>query len=128
MGADNNRQALFAGRDNNPTGTSQQSALADESGGGYGSSSYQGYGNGSAGGYGAYADRQLTEEEQEEEDILATKAEIKDIKQQDVASTRNALRLAQQAQESGRMMRSPHGQFERFPVNVIGAINVLFVA
>jgi thiamine pyrophosphokinase len=51
---------------------------------------------------GAYGDRELTAEEQEEEDISATKNEIKFMKQQDVSSTRNALRLAQQAEESGR--------------------------
>ncbi|KAL6248983.1 Protein transport protein S9 plasma membrane t-SNARE [Rhinocladiella similis] len=52
--------------------------------------------------YGAYGDRQLTAEEEEEEDISATKQEIKFMKQQDVASTRNALRIAAQAEEMGR--------------------------
>lgn len=52
--------------------------------------------------YGAYGDRQLTAEEEEEEDIQATKQEIKFMKQQDVASTRNALRIAAQAEEMGR--------------------------
>lgn len=52
--------------------------------------------------YGAYGDRQLTAEEEEEEDISATKSEIKFMKQQDVASTRNALRVAAQAEETGR--------------------------
>lgn len=52
--------------------------------------------------YGAYGDRQLTAEEEEEEDISATKQEIKFMKQQDVASTRNALRIAAQAEETGR--------------------------
>lgn len=52
--------------------------------------------------YGAYGDRQLTAEEEEEEDIQATKQEIKFMKQQDVASTRNALRVAAQAEEMGR--------------------------
>lgn len=52
--------------------------------------------------YGAYGDRQLTAEEEEEEDITATKSEIKFMKQQDVASTRNALRVAAQAEETGR--------------------------
>lgn len=62
-------------------------------------------GYGAPGGYGsgpAYGDRELTAEEQEEEDINATKSEIKFMKQQDVSSTRNALRLAQQAEETGR--------------------------
>jgi protein transport protein SEC9 len=52
--------------------------------------------------YGAYGDRQLTAEEEEEEDITATKQEIKFMKQQDVASTRNALQMAAAAEESGR--------------------------
>lgn len=52
--------------------------------------------------YGAYGDRQLTAEEEEEEDIAATKQEIKFMKQQDISSTRNALRVAAQAEETGR--------------------------
>lgn len=52
--------------------------------------------------YGAYGDRQLTAEEEEEEDINATKQEIRFMKQQDVSSTRNALRMAAQAEETGR--------------------------
>lgn len=52
--------------------------------------------------YGAYGDRQLTAEEEEEEDVAAAKQEIKFIKQQDVSSTRNALRVAAQAEETGR--------------------------
>lgn len=63
------------------------------------------YNNANEGGdrsFGAYGDRQLTAEEEEEEDIQATKQEIKFMKQQDVASTRNALRVAAQAEEMGR--------------------------
>jgi hypothetical protein len=45
---------------------------------------------------------ELTTQEQEENSIDAAKEEIKFIKQQDVSSTRNALRLAQLAQETGR--------------------------
>jgi protein transport protein SEC9 len=52
--------------------------------------------------YGAYGDRQLTAEEEEEEDITATKQEIKFMKQQDVSSTRNALQAAAQAEAVGR--------------------------
>jgi len=52
--------------------------------------------------YGAYGDRQLTAEEEEEEDIQATKSEIKFMKQQDVSSTRNAMQMAAQAEETGR--------------------------
>ncbi|RDW78144.1 hypothetical protein BP5796_05996 [Coleophoma crateriformis] len=57
----------------------------------------------SQGGYGAYGEeRQLTAEEEEEEDIQATKQQIRFMKQEDVSSTRNALRIAAQAEETGR--------------------------
>ncbi|CAI6332162.1 unnamed protein product [Periconia digitata] len=62
-------------------------------------------GYGAPGGYGdgpAYNDRKLTAEEEEEEEVSATKDQIRFMKQQDVSSTRNALRLAQQAEETGR--------------------------
>lgn len=55
-----------------------------------------------SGGYGAYQDRQLTAEEEEEEDVQAMKQEIRFMKQQDVSSTRNALRVAAEAEETGR--------------------------
>lgn len=55
-----------------------------------------------SGGYGAYQDRQLTAEEEEEEDVHAIKQEIRFMKQQDVSSTRNALRIAAEAEETGR--------------------------
>jgi hypothetical protein len=58
-------------------------------------SSSQGYGSN-------YRDRQLTAEEEEEEDIQSMKQQIRFTKQEDVASTRNALRIAQQAEETGR--------------------------
>jgi len=54
------------------------------------------------GGYGSLPPRELTEEEQEEGDVQAAKQEIKFIKQQDVASTRNARRIAEQAEQTGR--------------------------
>lgn len=54
------------------------------------------------GGYGAGAPRELTAEEQEEEDVQAAKGEIRFIKQQDVSSTRNARRIAEQAEQTGR--------------------------
>jgi hypothetical protein len=59
------------------------------------------YGRKSAQSYGAYQDRQLTAEEEEEEDILATKQQIRFMKQQDVSSTRNALRVAAEAEAEG---------------------------
>ena len=52
--------------------------------------------------YEAYGDRQLTAEEEEEEDVQATKQEIRFLKQSDVSSTRNALRAAAMAEEQGR--------------------------
>lgn len=67
--------------------------------------SYSGDGLGFGGeslGYGSAPDRQLTAEEQEEEDVQAAKHEIRHIKQQDVSSTRNARRVAEQAEQTGR--------------------------
>jgi len=61
-------------------------------------------------GYGAYGDRELTAEEQEEEDVQGTKQEIRFIKQQDVSSTRNALRLADQAYQTGAATLDRLGQ------------------
>ncbi|QIW95880.1 hypothetical protein AMS68_001398 [Peltaster fructicola] len=63
-----------------------------------------------AGGYGSGPARELTAEEQEEEDVQAAKSEIKFIKQQDVASTRNARRLAEQSEQIGRETLARLGQ------------------
>jgi protein transport protein SEC9 len=71
--------------------------------GGYGASSLPG-------GYGAEPERELTAEEQEEQDVLAAKNEIRFIKQQDVASTRNARRIAEQAEQTGRETLARLGQ------------------
>jgi hypothetical protein len=94
MGTDAGRQALF--------GDARERAEQRQQ---TGAPSYE-YNPEQAGGeersYGAYGDRQLTAEEEEEEDITATKQEIKFMKQQDVASTRNALQMAAAAEESGR--------------------------
>lgn len=49
-----------------------------------------------------FQERQLTAEEEEEQDIKATKEEMRFVKQGDVSSTRNALRAAAQAEETGR--------------------------
>jgi hypothetical protein len=66
---------------------------------------------GYGGGYGSaddgtttstYQERTLTAEEEEEEEVQAVKQEIRFVKQGDVASTRNALRVAAQAEETGR--------------------------
>lgn len=99
MSTDAGRNELFGNAAQRNQGQQQQPGGYGQQSGAYGSSG--GYGD-APGGYGAYGDRQLTAEEQEEEDISATKNEIKFMKQQDVSSTRNALRLAQQAEETGR--------------------------
>jgi hypothetical protein len=109
-GADENRDALFGGakdrlkqKPQQPNGYGQPPPYEDPSQSGTqsnygGSSSQQGHG-----GYGsAPADRQLTGEEEEEEEIQSTKQKIRFMKQEDVASTRNALRIAQEAEETGR--------------------------
>ena len=99
-------------------------------GGGYSSNSTESDSQGGAGAYGE--ERQLTAEEEEEEDVQAvcisktfsdmrlpcsiqfynklrvvlimkqTKQQIRFMKQEDVGSTRNALRIAAQAEETGR--------------------------
>lgn len=51
--------------------------------------------------YGGYRDRQLTAEEEEEEDVAATKDEIRRLKHGDVSATREALRFAAEAEETG---------------------------
>lgn len=89
-GFEANREALFGG-------VAEQEQKLQQ-----GPPSYQYGGEDDTKSYGAYGDRQLTAEEEEEEDINATKQEIKFMKQQDVSSTRNALRIAAQAEETGR--------------------------
>jgi hypothetical protein len=98
---EDNRDALFGGAKQKYQQQQQQQGGLPPSngqpGGGYGADS------GPSGGYGAYgADRQLTAEEEEEEDVAATKQQIRFMKQEDVSSTRNALRIAAQAEETGR--------------------------
>lgn len=102
MNTDAGRNELFGG-------AAQRNQDRQQQPGGYGQSTYGqsgqpgAYGDaGQSGGYGAYKDRELTAEEQEDEDISATKQEIRFMKQQDVSSTRNALRLAEQAEATGR--------------------------
>ena len=99
---DENRDALFGGakervqkQANQQMGYGQPPPYEEEQSG----AQSGGYGGGSS--YEAYGDRQLTAEEEEEEDVQATKQQIKFIKQEDVSSTRNALRIAAQAEETG---------------------------
>ncbi|KAL7276475.1 Protein transport protein S9 plasma membrane t-SNARE [Rhizina undulata] len=92
---DSNRDNLFGGAGQRVA--QQQRPQQGQAPGGYGSQ----------GGYGAppsgyNPDRQLTAEEEEEEDVNAVKQQIRFTKQQSVASTRNAIRVAAQAEEIGR--------------------------
>lgn len=109
MATDVGRAALFGDAPQRQQQHAAQAPSGDNSyaGGNDGYSAESGaggYGNGSSGygEFGSGGDRHLTAEEQEEEDVSAAKTEIKFIKQQDVASTRNALRIAQQAEATGR--------------------------
>ncbi len=108
---DDNRDALFGGakervqkQTNQNVGDGQpppydEGQLGSQSGG---------YGGGSS--YEAYGDRRLTAEEEEDEDVQATKQQIRFIKQEDVSSTRNALRIAAQA-VSLRLFTATCGSF-----------------
>lgn len=105
---DEDREALFAGaRDRQQQRTQRPGGAPPPYGADYGqhdSSAPGGYGAGagSSNSHDPYGDRQLTAEEEEEEDVEATKQQIKFIKQEDVSSTRNALRIAAQAEETGQ--------------------------
>jgi len=99
---DDNREALFGGarervheRQQNAGAPPPYNSTAGDPSGTYS-------GSGANSGYGGYQERQLTAEEEEEEDIQASKQEIRFMKQQDVSSTRNALRVAAQAEETAR--------------------------
>ncbi|KAK2740332.1 Protein transport protein S9 plasma membrane t-SNARE [Onygenales sp. PD_40] len=94
--ADDNRDALFGGARERVQERQYNPALQEGSRGVSGAAEPPG------GAYGTYQERQLTAEEEEEEDIQATKQEIRFMKQQDVAATRNALQIALEAEETGR--------------------------
>lgn len=83
---------------------------AGGSGGGSYGASYGDAGYGGSGGGGGNEGRELTAEEQEEEEVRAVKDQIRNIKREDVSSTRNALRIAQMAEESGRDTLARLGQ------------------
>ncbi len=104
---DRTREPLFGGSKDRPDGQQQPSEPppydtdANQGGGSVGLGGTSGdYGGTSS--YEAYGDRQLTAEEEEEEDVQAVKQEIRFLKQGDVSSTRNALRAAAMAEEQGR--------------------------
>ncbi|KAJ5129788.1 uncharacterized protein N7515_005827 [Penicillium bovifimosum] len=97
--SDSARNELFGGanrnRDNAPPPYTE-----GQNGTGQGQNNYGGGSNEYS--MATFQDRQLTAEEEEEEEVQATKNEIRFVKQGDVASTRNALRAAAQAEETGR--------------------------
>lgn len=95
---EDNRDALFGDAKERQAKKQSLPPANAQPGGGYEDAAA---GTGSSG-YGAYDDRQLTAEEEEEEDIQATKQQIRFMKQEDMSSTRNALRIAAQAEETGR--------------------------
>ncbi|KAI9835158.1 MAG: hypothetical protein M1819_002527 [Sarea resinae] len=106
---EDNREALFGGARERQQQQQQRNQQPPENGqpdGGYeagnGYDAPSGTSGGQNQGYSAYGDRQLTAEEEEEEDVQATKQQIRFMKQEDVSSTRNALRIAAQAEETGR--------------------------
>lgn len=90
---EDNRQALFGDAKNKYAQANSSQPRGANGPGGAG---------GDEGGFGYGEDRELTAEEQEEEDLRTTKNEIRDIKRSDVSATRNALQMAAQAEESGR--------------------------
>ncbi|KAK4990504.1 Protein transport protein S9 plasma membrane t-SNARE [Elasticomyces elasticus] len=107
LATDAGRAELFG---NAPARVQQQAPQQGGGAGGYGQGAGGVEGGGMPGGYGAYEDRQLTAEEEEEQDVAAAKGEIKFIKQQDVASTRNARRIAEMAQQTGMETLTRLGQ------------------
>ncbi|KAG9238646.1 hypothetical protein BJ875DRAFT_539409 [Amylocarpus encephaloides] len=93
---EDNRDALFGGAKDRYAQRAPLPPQNGRAGSGYGADS----GADAADGYGEA--RQLTAEEEEEEDVASTKQQIRFMKQEDVSSTRNALRVAAQAEETGR--------------------------
>jgi hypothetical protein len=73
--------------------------------------------------YGSYSGRRLSIEEEGEE-IMATKQEIRFMKQQDVSSTRNALRMAAQAEQTGRNTLSRPGAHGELDVETGENVNI----
>ena len=103
--ADAARNELFGGAKRTPDNSGgNPPPYSEGQGGGQGGQGGQpNYGGGSNEySMATFQDRQLTAEEEEEEEINATKNEMRFVKQGDVASTRNALRAAAQAEETGR--------------------------
>ncbi|TKA83828.1 hypothetical protein B0A55_00153 [Friedmanniomyces simplex] len=99
------RQALFGDAPQRAQQTQQPGAPAAQEQGGdasYGNAA-GGYGSSqTSGAYGYGEERELTAEELEDQEVEATKGEIRDIKRSDVATTRNAMRIAEQIEQTGR--------------------------
>ncbi|KAL4784420.1 hypothetical protein BJX76DRAFT_327331 [Aspergillus varians] len=104
---DDNRAALFGSASeraaaqpaNAPPPYSEQQAGQPGQPGGYGAGAGAGGNSYSAA---TYQERHLTAEEEEEQEIQSVKQDIRFIKQGDVSATRNALRIAAQAEETSR--------------------------
>merc|ERR1712070_164692 len=98
MGTDAGRSALFGdaaqrAQQNPPPAPQQAADPSYSNAGGYESTEMPG-------GYGGAPE--LTEEEQEEQEVAAIKGETKEIKREDVQRLRNARRIAEQAEMTGR--------------------------
>ncbi|KAL4807965.1 hypothetical protein BDV18DRAFT_136464 [Aspergillus unguis] len=100
---DDNRAALFGG--------ASERAAAQQANAPPPYSDGQSGEPGQPGGYGAggpsystatYQERHLTAEEEEEQEIQSVKQDIRFMKQGDISATRNALRIAAQAEETSR--------------------------
>jgi hypothetical protein len=100
MSTDAGRNELFGNAAQRQQAPRPQESGAYGQSGAYGDSSQNGGYGQASGGYGAYNDRQLTAEEQEEEDINGTKSEIRRIKEEDTAILDNTFRVAQQAEQN----------------------------
>lgn len=99
--SDSARNELFGGANKNLNNSGGQDPPPYSEGqNGQGQNNYGGSSNEYS--MATFQDRQLTAEEEEEQEVQATKNEMRFIKQGDVASTRNALRAAAQAEETGR--------------------------
>lgn len=98
----NRNDSADSGRDRLFGGAGQRQQPGQQSGqGGYGQAP-SGYGQQSSGHHDSGYGHQQTAEEEEEEDVEAVKQQIRFTKQESVSSTRNALRVAAQAEETGR--------------------------
>ena len=100
MGTDVGRNALFG--DAPQRAAQHEPGVQQQEGGDNSYTAAGGYSNHEMqGGYGApVPDRELTAEEQEEQDVTTAKQEIRFIKQQDVSSTRNIRRMAEEMSQT----------------------------